>query len=433
MDKEEGKVYGDYRLEQLLGKGTYGYVYKAKKILQEGTSTTKQLSDETFAVKLIHIKGDTSRHWELVEREVEVLQKAEEKKHPNIVSFKEYFKHNTVPCVVMEYCGGGTLYQKIRDLKKEGKVINEEEFISILQQIALGVEVLHDLNIIHRDLKTKNIMLTEDGTCKIADFGVAKMIEIAGINTAGIGTPFYMCPEIIQGKSYDQKADIWSLGCTCYEIATGSYAFDGKSVQEINAVVKSGKMPETTKIQYSDEIKKLIVQMLSHDGAARPTIKSILHFIKDYRENGAKPKKKKNKKSKRQTEETDHLRLRDSGVDMSSSLTARLDPRKASECREFLEKESAKLQATLVMEIRSHKAADIVSYIKSLQKKQTPEKEFREKVMKHMDKDVFYKLYPLMQAMKCLEDGRRDLQELRSSGEFSMSTTIPISTQDLSD
>ncbi|XP_048738726.2 serine/threonine-protein kinase Nek4-like isoform X3 [Ostrea edulis] len=374
MDKEEGKVYGDYRLEKLIGHGTYGYVYKARR---NGKSTTTITSSEAFAVKLIHVKGANDRHWELVEREVEVSRKAEERKHPNIVSFKEHFKQDGVPCVVMEYCGGGTLYQKIRNLKREDKTIHEDEFISILQQIASGVEVLHDMNIIHRDLKTKNIMLTEDGTYKIADFGVAKIIEIAGMNTKGIGTPFYMCPEIIQGKPYDQKADIWSLGCTCFEIATGSYAFEGKSVQEINTVVKSGKIPETTKIQYSDEIKNLIVEMLSHDGASRPTIKGILHFIKDYKEKGARPKKKKSKKSRRQNASEDAISLPDSGVEDANSIPQRLDPRKASECKEFLERESAKLQATLVMEIRSHKAADIVSYIKSLQKKETPEREFK--------------------------------------------------------
>jgi serine/threonine protein kinase len=96
-------------------------------------------------VKLIHVKGAKDRHWELVEREVEVFQKAEERKHPNIVSFIEYFKHDEVPCVVMEYCGGGTLYEKIRNLKREDKTIDEDDFISILHQIASGVEVNYHL------------------------------------------------------------------------------------------------------------------------------------------------------------------------------------------------------------------------------------------------------------------------------------------------
>lgn len=99
------------------------------------------LKDEELAIKLIDIQNSNARHWEMVEREIEVLERAEEKKHPNIVSFYGHFKHNGVPCLVMEYCGGGTLYQKIRDLKTEGKFIKEEDFMSYLTQIASAVEV----------------------------------------------------------------------------------------------------------------------------------------------------------------------------------------------------------------------------------------------------------------------------------------------------
>lgn len=435
MDKLEGQVYGDYNLGKLIGKGTYGYVYRARRILKDGRATSTAFSDEELAIKLINIQNANARHWELVEREIEVLVKAEKKKHPNIVSFHGHFKHDGIPCLVMEYCAGGTLYHKIRALKTEGKIMKEEDFISYLTQIASAVEVLHGMEIIHRDLKTKNIMLTADGICKIGDFGVAKVVEIAGINTKGIGTPFYMCPEVIQGEPYDQKADVWSVGCTCYEMATGCYAFDGKSVQEINEVVKSGKIPETTKIQYSDEIKNLIVQMLNYNGASRPTISGILHFIEDYKERGAKPKKAKSKKSRRHKEESvSSTSTADTSLKLeasSASIASRFDSRKASENKEFLERESAKLQATLVMEIKSHKAADIVSYIKNLQKRGIPEREFKEKVLKYMDKDMFKKLYPVMKAMKCIEDGRREIQT--SLNLEPDASTMLISTMDLQD
>lgn len=107
------------------------------------------LKDEELAIKLIDIQNSNARHWEMVEREIEVLQRAEEKKHPNIVSFNGHFKHNGVPCLVMEYCGGGTLYQKIRDLKTEGKFIKEEDFMSYLTQIASAVEVYYQYRMTH--------------------------------------------------------------------------------------------------------------------------------------------------------------------------------------------------------------------------------------------------------------------------------------------
>ena len=87
------------------------------------------------------MKGAKDRHKELVEREVDLLQQVEAKKNPNIVTFKETFTKGDDPCVVMEYCDGGTLYEKIRDLKKQNKTMCEEEFIDTLQQIVNGVEV----------------------------------------------------------------------------------------------------------------------------------------------------------------------------------------------------------------------------------------------------------------------------------------------------
>ena len=93
------------------------------------------------AIKLIRLQNAHARHLELVEREIEVLQRAEEKKHPNIVSFEGHFKHQGIPCLVMEYCAGGTLFHRIRDLKNRDKFLKEEEFISYLAQISAGVEV----------------------------------------------------------------------------------------------------------------------------------------------------------------------------------------------------------------------------------------------------------------------------------------------------
>ncbi|KAK3102668.1 hypothetical protein FSP39_013041 [Pinctada imbricata] len=327
-------------------------------------------------MKIINMKSANHRHKELVEREIDVLKQVEAKHHQNIVSFLGSFVQDGDPCVVMELCDI-TLFKKIRDLKEKNKVMDEGKFIDILQQIVDGVEVLHDMNIIHRDLKTKNIMRGLDRQWKICDFGVAKLIEIADVMTARIGTPYYMCPEVTDGKCYDQKADIWSLGCTCYEMATGRYAFEGETVQDIQKVVRSGKLPETTKIEYSDEMKDLIIKMLSHEGARRPTIKKIKEFLEQNKTRDSKRKKKKKHKRDRDEEE-----------------------------------------------IRSYKAADVVSFIKKLQKDQVSEKEFEKKVSAQIGKDMFYRLYPLMQAMKLLEDARRHTQSRLSQKDKTMGLTF---------
>uniref|UniRef100_K1R6H4 Uncharacterized protein n=1 Tax=Magallana gigas TaxID=29159 RepID=K1R6H4_MAGGI len=144
--------------------------------------------------------------------------------------------------------------------------------------------------------------------------------------------------------------------------------------------------------------------MLSYNGASRPTIGGVLRFVEDYKEKGAKSKKSKSKKSKRHKDETTSttssidtsLKLHES----SASIASRFDSRKASDNKAFLEKESAKLQAY-------------------------------EKVLKYLDKDMFYKLYPVMKAMKCIEDGRREIQT--SLNMEPDASTMLISTVDLQD
>lgn len=135
---------------------------------------------------------------------------------------------------------------------------------------------MHDRKILHRDLKTQNIFLTSKGEIKIGDFGIARVLQSTyDYAQTAIGTPYYLSPEICQEKPYNQKSDIWSLGCILYEIVTLKHAFDATSMKALVFKILRGSYPEIPKM-YSQELRDLIAEMLTKEPAKRPSIKKIL-------------------------------------------------------------------------------------------------------------------------------------------------------------
>ena len=163
-------------------------------------------------------------------------------------------------CIVMDYAEGGDMYTKIAKQKKLGKgfryelvhtsdweLLSESQILDWFVQTCLAMKYIHDRKILHRDLKTQNIFLTGRGEIKIGDFGIARVLQDTyDCAQTAIGTPYYLSPEIcqvthltlfdcltrIQEKPYNQKSDIWSLGCILYELATLRHAFDANSKVE---------------------------------------------------------------------------------------------------------------------------------------------------------------------------------------------------------
>ena len=135
---------------------------------------------------------------------------------------------------------------------------------------------MHDRKILHRDLKTQNIFLTSKGEIKIGDFGIARVLQSTyDYAQTAIGTPYYLSPEICQEKPYNQKSDIWSLGCILYEIITLKHAFDATSMKALVFKILRGTYPEIPKM-YSQELRDLIAEMLTKEPEKRPSIKKIL-------------------------------------------------------------------------------------------------------------------------------------------------------------
>ena len=135
----------------------------------------------------------------------------------NIVSYKESFIDENILCIVMDLADGGDLYNKILSYKKKGGLMPEREVWHYFVQMVRGLQVLHDLKIVHRDIKCANLFLSKDGIMKLGDLNVSKVAKRGMLHTQ-TGTPYYASPEVWKDKPYDSKSDIWSIGCVLYEL-----------------------------------------------------------------------------------------------------------------------------------------------------------------------------------------------------------------------
>lgn len=182
-----------------IGEGSFGAAWLVKGI-KDGTQ---------YVIKIINVSRMPTKEREEARKEVSVLAQM---KHPNIVSYIDSFEESGNLCIVMDYCDGGDLYTKIHSTRGIGH--DEDQIIDWFVQITLALKHVHDRKILHRDLKTQNIFLTKNGTVKLGDFGVAKVLtNTMDFARTSIGTPYYMSPELVEHKPYNNKSDVWSLGC----------------------------------------------------------------------------------------------------------------------------------------------------------------------------------------------------------------------------
>ncbi|XP_013141392.1 PREDICTED: serine/threonine-protein kinase Nek8 isoform X2 [Papilio polytes] len=167
----------------------------------------------------------------------------------------------------------------VKDIELNTKLQNHnKEILFYFSQVLLGVRYIHNLDIIHRDLKAENILLT--GThgviVKIGDFGISKMLASAKKTSTVIGTPYYLAPELCEGKPYDTKSDVWALGCLLYEMCTHKRAFDSESLVGLVKVITSGNVHPIDMTVYDRGLQDLVDSMLSVIPEKRPTIKELL-------------------------------------------------------------------------------------------------------------------------------------------------------------
>ncbi|KAI8909664.1 kinase-like domain-containing protein, partial [Gorgonomyces haynaldii] len=192
-----------YDLLERVGKGSYGQVYKA----------TNKITLETVAIKIIDL-DDSQEDLQDIRQEIRTLASL---RSPWVTRYYNSFVNEQSLWIVMEYCDGGSCLDVLKT-----RVFDEREAGCVLSQALYGLEYLHGLGKIHRDIKAANILLRSDGSVKLADFGVsAQVTATVTKKTTFVGTPYWMAPEVILRSAYNTKADIWSLGITAWELVHG--------------------------------------------------------------------------------------------------------------------------------------------------------------------------------------------------------------------
>uniref|UniRef100_A0A8C5P2K7 non-specific serine/threonine protein kinase n=1 Tax=Jaculus jaculus TaxID=51337 RepID=A0A8C5P2K7_JACJA len=248
-----------------LGEGSYGSVFKA--IHKE--------SGQVVAIKQVPVESDLQE----IIKEISIMQQCDS---PYVVKYYGSYFKNTDLWIVMEYCGAGSVSDIIR---LRNKTLTEDEIATILKSTLKGLEYLHFMRKIHRDIKAGNILLNTEGHAKLADFGVAGQLTdtMAKRNTV-IGTPFWMAPEVIQEIGYNCVADIWSLGITSIEMAEGKPPYADIHPMRAIFMIPTNPPPTFRKPElWSDDFTDFVKKCLVKNPEQRATATQLLQhpFIKN--------------------------------------------------------------------------------------------------------------------------------------------------------
>ena len=252
-----------FEILKKLGDGSYSVVYKVR----------RKADNNIYALKKVNLQKLKDKEKQNALNEVRILASI---KSPFVISYKEAFieESDKSLCIVMEYADRGDLYQKIVQFKKSGCLIEETDVWRIFIQMVRGLKALHDLKILHRDLKSANIFLFSDGSAKIGDCNVSKVVY-KGLGYTQTGTPYYASPEVWNDDPYDNKSDIWSLGCVTYEMLTLRPPFRAETMEGLYEKVTKGQFGRINP-RYSEDIFEMIKFLLKVNPVERPNCGQIL-------------------------------------------------------------------------------------------------------------------------------------------------------------
>ncbi len=255
-----GSTISHYKILDKLGEGGMGVVYKAQ---------------DTRLDRLVAIKFLPSHLSSTADNRARFLQEAKATaalNHPNILSIYEIDDHNESAFIVLEFIDGQTLKEYLAALNT-GSGVPVRQAIAWTEAIARGLKVAHEKDIVHRDIKAENIMLTKSGQLKIMDFGLAKLRSHATLTRAGssLGTLSYMSPEQAQGSAADQRSDLWSLGVLLFELLTGDLPFKSEHEAGLLYLIVNQAPPFPSELdrRLPEDIDAIVMRMLDKDPEKR--------------------------------------------------------------------------------------------------------------------------------------------------------------------
>uniref|UniRef100_A0A673V7Z3 non-specific serine/threonine protein kinase n=1 Tax=Suricata suricatta TaxID=37032 RepID=A0A673V7Z3_SURSU len=254
------KLFTDLRE---IGHGSFGAVYFARDVR----------TNEVVAIKKMSYSGKQSTEkWQDIIKEVKFLQRI---KHPNSIEYKGCYLREHTAWLVMEYCLGSA--SDLLEVHK--KPLQEVEIAAITHGALQGLAYLHSHTMIHRDIKAGNILLTEPGQVKLADFGSASMASPAN---SFVGTPYWMAPEVILAMDegqYDGKVDVWSLGITCIELAERKPPLFNMNAMSALYHIAQNESPTLQSNEWSDYFRNFVDSCLQKIPQDRPTSEELLKHM----------------------------------------------------------------------------------------------------------------------------------------------------------
>lgn len=255
------KKVGDYNLEQKIGEGAYGTVFKG----------CERNTGVAVAVKSVDRTSLNGRLLKQMELEIKTMKRVQS---DYIVKLHDVLMTTNNVYLVMEFCEGGDLEQVIQQYGP----VQEHIAKRWIGQLLSAFVTLQESQIIHRDLKLANILLSshdlETANLKLADFGFARILNENSLAQTQLGTPLFMAPELLKKEAYSFKVDVWSLGALSYEIMTGKTLYACQTLTELKKL-QSQPIAFPEDCQISDCGKDFVMSMLTYDSAARPSFETL--------------------------------------------------------------------------------------------------------------------------------------------------------------
>ncbi|EHA8591152.1 putative CBL-interacting protein kinase 2 [Cocos nucifera] len=261
MENRGNVLMRRFELGRLLGQGTIAKVHYARN-LKTGQSVAIKIFDKEKVLRVGLV--------DQIKREISVMKLV---RHPNIVQLYEVMASKTKIYFVMEYVKGGELFNKVA----RGK-LKEDIARKCFQQLISAVDYCHSTGVYHRDLKLENVLLDENGSLKVSDFGLSALAESKrqdGLLHAACGTPDYVAPEVINRKGYDgAKADIWSCGVILFVLVAGYLPFHDSNLMEMYRKIGKGEFKCPT--WFSSDVRKLLYKIIDPNPITRISITKIM-------------------------------------------------------------------------------------------------------------------------------------------------------------
>ncbi|CAD5218404.1 unnamed protein product [Bursaphelenchus okinawaensis] len=269
-DEDFPSTMNDYIKGEKIGEGNFSRVFEGKVRADINKECALKI------VKLLEVDESTVK---LQQEEVDFLRRLV---HPNIVKYYRHFNEGTNFVIVMEKMGDDNMEEYVQNiLLADYKLLPEYEIWGYYVQVADAVAFMHSRNIVHRDLKTANV-LKRDKLVKLSDFGLSGNYADGKQLIEKCGTPFYMSPERVQRLPYGFKSDVWGLGCILYEMCTGISPFFGERCNQYSLTnkIKDADFPPLAESCYSRFLRELLYCVMQKEPEHRPTAAFVATYAR---------------------------------------------------------------------------------------------------------------------------------------------------------